>query len=175
MLRISSLQARLTAPTESSRANATSTDSCSQHTRTYAGAANYHTAGAQPIDKTACPTTALSTAPGPGTRPRSYDHPRTAGCTRIFIPPPLLHRHRHRAAAMNFTHNSTGAPLFVRQDGQPPNPPQAWPRAAVTDGDRWRRRSSRGTPSAWGVLAREPGQRWSGRGGEEQPPRYRGS
>jgi len=30
------------------------------------GAANYQTAGAQPIDKTACPTTALSTAPGPG-------------------------------------------------------------------------------------------------------------
>src|SRR3954466_16406516 len=113
MLRISSLQARLTAPTESSRANATSTDPCSQHTRTYPGAANYQTAGAQPIDKTACPTTALSTAPGPGHDPKPRPMPGQQTAPAIFIPLPLLHRHRHPATAMSFTHNSTGAPIFV--------------------------------------------------------------
>src|SRR3954451_19034028 len=110
MLRISSLQARLTAPTESSRANATSTDPCSQHTRTYAGAANYQTAGAQAIDKTAWPKPALSTAPGPGHDPKPRPMPGQQTAPAIFIPLPLLQRHRHRPPTMNITTESLGAP-----------------------------------------------------------------
>src|SRR4051794_36964325 len=102
MLRTTLLRSRTTTPTESSRANATSTDPCSQHTRTYAEAANDQTAGAQPIDKTACPTTALSTAPGPGHDPKRRPTPGRQTAPAIFIPLPLLRRHHHRPTnAMN--------------------------------------------------------------------------
>src|SRR3954453_729119 len=113
MLRTTLLRSRSTTPTESSRANATSTDPCSQHTRTHAGAANYQTAGAQPIDKTACPTTALPPAPGPGHDPKRRPTPGRRTAPAIFIPLPLLHRHRHRPAAMTFTPKLTGGPLIA--------------------------------------------------------------
>src|SRR5215208_1293139 len=81
-----------------------------------------HPARAPRRDPRRDPARALQRPPG---RPQQQDPPHQPPQLRLPLRRrpdrprlPLLHRHRHHAAAMNFTHNSTGAPNMTRaKDG----------------------------------------------------------
>jgi hypothetical protein len=78
---------RLTTTSESSRANATSTDPCSQHTRTYAEAANYQYGGRSAHKRDGLPNDCALHSPRSRDTNRTYARARTADCTAHLHPP----------------------------------------------------------------------------------------